>query len=293
MTSSPRPRFSVRSGLADPVDEGPFVDVPPHLVTHVQEWVRDVLHPSGYPDEETARRICLRLRFTPTSKTSYRHVETLESVQGVTLLDVVDVLLECMAEDQPVAHYSPSIRSGKVAGLNGILDGGGSAYRVNEGMDGLEERVSAAVRDAVRQTLADASRNPAAGSAADHLAAGWKAAYGRNPEPERAYSEAIKAVESAAHAIVEPNNTKATLGTMLGVIRTAPARFDTVLFAPAGKEPITPVEAMMRALWEGQTSRHGAQTATVSETLESARAGVHLAAALVQWFTSGAVSRKP
>ncbi|MEU3881754.1 hypothetical protein [Streptomyces californicus] len=58
-------------------------------------------------------------------------------------------------------------------------------------------------------------------------------------------------------------------------------------------DPIAPAEAMMRALWEGQTSRHGAQTATVPESLEAARAGVHLAAALVQWFVSGAVARTP
>jgi hypothetical protein len=49
----------------------------------------------------------------------------------------------------------------------------------------------------------------------------------------------------------------------------------------------------MRALWEGQTSRHGAQTAAVPETLEAARASVHLAATLVQWFISGAVVRTP
>ncbi|WP_226652833.1 hypothetical protein [Streptomyces hydrogenans] len=48
---------------------------------------------------------------------------------------------------------------------------------------------------------------------------------------------------------------------------------------------------MMRALWEGQTSRHGGQTPTPPETLEAARAGVHLAATLVQWFVSGAVVR--
>ncbi|SUP61782.1 Uncharacterised protein [Streptomyces griseus] len=47
----------------------------------------------------------------------------------------------------------------------------------------------------------------------------------------------------------------------------------------------------MRTLWTGQTSRHGSQTGTVPETLEAARAGVHLAATLVQWFISGAVTR--
>ncbi|WP_437033517.1 hypothetical protein [Streptomyces sp. enrichment culture] len=176
--------------------------------------------------------------------------------------------------------------------LGRILDDAGSAYRVNEAADGLEERVTPAVRDAVRQTIADAAAGPAAGSTADHLAAAWQAAYGRGPDPERAYSEAIKAVECAAHAVVQPNNAKATLGTMLGEIKNARHNFSAAIPSPAG-DPIAPAEAMMRALWEGQTSRHGAQTATVPETLEAARSGVHLAAALVQWVVSGAVVRTP
>ncbi|MGA5552372.1 hypothetical protein [Streptomyces pseudogriseolus] len=108
----------------------------------------------------------------------------------------------------------------------------------------------------------------------------------------RAYSEAIKAVECAAHAVIQPNHAKATLDTMLGEIKGARHKFSTAIPAPAG-DPIAPAEAMMRTLWEGQTSRHGAQTETVPETLEAARAGVHLAAALVQWFVSGAVIRTP
>jgi len=36
----------------------------------------------------------------------------------------------------------------------------------------------------------------------------------------KAYSETIKAVEAAAHATVEPNNRKATLGSMIKVLRT-------------------------------------------------------------------------
>ncbi|MGW3328551.1 hypothetical protein [Streptomyces virginiae] len=119
------------------------------------------------------------------------------------------------------------------------------------------------------------------------------AAYGRSPDPVRAYSESIKAVEAAAHAVIQPNNAKATLGTMLGEIKNARHKFTTVLSTPAGSDPIAPAEATMRALWEGQTSRHGAQHATVPETLEVARAGVHLAAALVQWCLSGAVTRTP
>ncbi|RSS57657.1 hypothetical protein EF909_16050 [Streptomyces sp. WAC01280] len=141
--------------------------------------------------------------------------------------------------------------------------------------------------------MVEAATAPSAGSAADHLATAWQAAYGRNPDPERSYSEAIKAVEAAAHAVIQPNNAKATLGTMLGEIRNARHKFSTAIPVPAAGDPIAAAEAMMRALWEGQTSRHGGQNGTVPETLEAARAGVHLAAALVQWFVSGVVARTP
>lgn len=86
--------------------------------------------------------------------------------------------------------------------------------------------------------------------------------------------EAIKAVESAAHTVVQPNNAKATLGTMLREIRNARHRFIAAIPTSVGGDPIAPVEAVMRALWDGQTSRYGARTATVPETLEAARAGV-------------------
>jgi hypothetical protein len=49
---------------------------------------------------------------------------------------------------------------------------------------------------------------------------------------------------------------------------------------------------MMKALWEGQTSRHGSQHPTRPETMEEARAAVHLAVTLVQWFSAGTVARR-
>ncbi|MET7664736.1 hypothetical protein ABZS99_39015 [Streptomyces sp. NPDC005463] len=80
---------------------------------------------------------------------------------------------------------------------------------------------------------------------------------------------------------------------MLGELRNARHKFGTALSTPPGEDPIAPDEEAMRSLWRGQTSRHGGQAATVPESLEAARAGVHLAAMLVQWFVSGAVIRKP
>ncbi|MEV7683248.1 hypothetical protein AB0O64_32605 [Streptomyces sp. NPDC088341] len=286
MTTGSRPRFSVRAGLvAAPEHDGPFEDVPQHLLTPLQEWVGVVLRFRGSLRESEARPICLRLRMSP-QKDRYgkaTYVVPLEQAVGTQLLDVVDELLHAR---QVVADY-------QAGNLSEILDDAGSAYRVNEAADGLEERVTSAVRDAVRHTISDAASQPTAGSAAGHLETAWQAAYGRSPDPVRAYSEAIKAVEAAAHAVIQPNNPKATLGTILGEIKNARHKLITAISTPPTVDPIAPVEAMMRALWDGQTSRHGALTATVPESLEAARAGVHLAAALVQWFVSGAVVRTP
>ncbi|WP_327135867.1 hypothetical protein OG311_37815 (plasmid) [Streptomyces sp. NBC_01343] len=281
MTTGSRPRFSVRLGLVPaPEHDGPFEGVPEHLQASLQKWVRSALLLGRGDDVRAAEALCLRMRLVAHRS---EYVSTLANTYDFQLLDVIDRLLELAPS---------SLTAGNLVALESLLDDAGSAYRINEDQDGLEERVTPAVRDAVQQTLADAAAQATAGSAADHLAAAWQAAYGRSPDPVRAYSEAIKAVESAAHAVIQPNNPKATLGTMLGEIKNARHKLTTAIPTP-GNDPIAPVEAMMRALWEGQTSRHGAQNGTVPETLEAARAGVHLAAALVQWFVSGAVIRNP
>ncbi|MFC7795734.1 hypothetical protein [Streptomyces cinereoruber] len=293
MTTAPRSRFSVRAGLTEaPEHDGPFENVPEHLRLPLQEWVSYSLDNEAladYSDEDGVERtLCLRLRM-PTVHEPHRggskYHRALTTAVGPQLLDVIDAVLAYKIEHG--VYDQAAIRL-----LSNILDEAGSAYRVTEAGDGLEERVIPAVRDAARQTTADAAAVSTAGSCADHLATAWRAAYGRSPDPVRAYSESIKAVESAAHAVIQPNNAKATLGTMLGEIRNARHKFDAAILSKNG-DPIAPAEAMMQTLWDGQTSRHGGQMPTAPETLEAARAGVHLAATLVQWFVSGAVNRIP
>ncbi|WP_234342692.1 hypothetical protein [Streptomyces sp. NRRL B-3648] len=273
-----RPPFSVRTGHNEPFDYAPYDGVPRHLVGALQAWVAQHFSPG----DDYAVEACLRLRMAPLPGLS--PYDALVGADGMDLLDIVDLIL---GWEQPDDGEPIGLGGDFEGRLARILNAAGSAYRVNDAGNGLEERVVPIVRDAVSQTIDDASTATDKGSAADHLALSWQAAYGLRPDPVRAYSEAIKAVESAAHAVVEPNNSKATLGTMLRVLRDASHRFTTSL----GTGSTMPVEVMMRALWEGQTSRHGGQGGTVPETLEAARAGVHAAATLVQWFTSGAVTR--
>lgn len=175
--------------------------------------------------------------------------------------------------------------------LQEILRLGGAPYRVNAAQDGLEVRVDATAHKALAGSLA-ASRIPQSGSSGEHLANAWKCAYGRDPDPTKAYSEAIKAVEAAAQCVVEPRNSKATLGTMLKVLGNAPQKFSTAIPATNGDD-ISLVADMMRRLWQGQTSRHGSQTPTQLETQQQAEMAVHLAVTLVQWFTAGLVRRAP
>jgi len=91
--------------------------------------------------------------------------------------------------------------------------------------------------------------------------------------------------------IVEPKNAKATLGTMLGAMRDNPRRFLLAIPGKDGIGDVAPVLAMMSLLWEGQTSRHGAQTPTELESPEAAEMAVQLASTLVLWFTTGMVRR--
>ena len=117
--------------------------------------------------------------------------------------------------------------------------------------------------------------------------------YGVTPNPPSAFSAAIKAVESAAHSIIEPNNAKATLGTMIGQLRNAPGRYRLVLPGSDANGDVAVLRDMMSLIWTSQTSRHGAQTNMRDETLEETEMAVQLAVVLVHWFTTGAIRRKP
>ncbi|WP_244215778.1 hypothetical protein [Kitasatospora purpeofusca] len=202
------------------------------------------------------------------------------------LLDAIDATLFLLPKSEVFGFGF----SGFLEQLETVLTDGGSAFRIADDGRSLERRVDETVRDAVLLAGNSAASAPA-GSASEHLRDAWQAVYGRTPNPPAAYSLAIKAVEAAAHAVLEPNNAKSTLGTMIRNLRDAPQNFRVAIDGPSEGDP-TPVIGMLQMLWQGQTSRHGGQTPTRPETKEAAEMAVHLAATLVQWFTAGAVTRR-
>lgn len=228
------------------------------------------------------------------------------------LPDVIDAILFLLPPPLPPVKPSPALegkafswealalassatRNQRVAEqrkeLVGLLDDALSALRVQAHGRGLERRADAVAEAAHAEAVASADTAANAGSAAAHLRTSWTCLHALHPDPGKAYSEAIKAVEAAAHALAEPNNHKATLGSMIGAIRSSQHRYSLIVGKNRERDAATLI-GMMALLWDGQSSRHGASTETRVETLDEATAAVHLAVTLVQWFTSGAVHKQ-
>lgn len=237
---------------------------------------------SGYTDEDLA--------------TAHSDRKLLADSQASYLLDVADGLLG-MLPVPVVAVLSDVQLAGRVnkldSRLRNMLNDSRSVYRLNARERRLERRVDPIASQLAEEALKATEGHRDAGDAARQLSEATGKVRALHPEADHAYSLAIKAVESAAHAVIEPNNRKATLGTMLGILDSNPTAFEVEIAGPGrAKGPIAPVTAMMRMLWQGQTNRHGSREAARKETPAEAEMAVQLASVLVLWFTTGKVRRR-
>lgn len=164
--------------------------------------------------------------------------------------------------------------------LDLVLDEVGSVWEVALDLRGLQRRIRPEATEAVKKLMTGGSK-----AVGEHLAAAWRHIYGRKPDPDAGYDQAVKAVEAAAFPIIIPNNPKATLGKANSAIREAPAgKYTSVLKDGGGVDAILGV---MELLWKNQP-RHGkagAGARTVSPA--QAEAALHTALMLLQWFERG------
>lgn len=252
--------------------EQPYEDIPDHLKPLLRAWCAELLaSQSGL-----LTRVLLALR---VSMKGHRPLETLVGAMDESdelMLTVIEIMLP---EIEDYRH---------VRRLEEVLAVGNSAYKVSEDYQRLEMRVMPEVVAATQAVVDAAGRT---GSAGEHLAVAWTAAYGRKPDPVKAYSEAIKAVEAAAAPVLTPNDLKATLGTLRGHLKAHLAQYQLAV-DNGGTQGAQVLLDVMSLLWDNQTSRHGGVQPTVPETPEAGRAAVDLAVMLVQWFVSGAVQKR-
>jgi hypothetical protein len=261
--------FSARL-RGDDVDETLYEGVPAHLRGPLEAWLGDSTS-DGLRQRVAAR---VRAKLGP----SYAWFEGFDDER---LLDAVDFVLHAGIEPP----YSNKHARELLAQLRSLLVDAGSAYKIASDNDGLERRVDTTVADTARRAI----QSTKGSSASEHLAAAWTATYGLHPHPPVAYAEMIKAVEATAQPVIEPANSRATLGSMLRQLEKAPGRLHLGLAGPTGEADPTVAIAMCRTLWQGQTSRHGSGRPTRHETQAEAEAAIQLTVTLVSWFTTGAL----
>ena len=297
-------RLSVREGARTP-DDALFDGIPNHLREPLASWTSDFIR------GQLAERVALRMRVQPSKKPGEAIHTQLVGYGGNTLLDVVDAALQLDArlhreivvgkETSPIAaaahsaHVMPeyllplavwpraSERARKVEKLDHLLVDAGSVYRVDWTVPALlVRRVDPSVQEA-----ADLAVSVAPLDASEMLRRAWRATYGRNPDPNTAYREAVRAVEEVACPIVRPNGT---LGTVIAHLRDAPGKWEFVLVDKDGDGSVEPLRVMMERLWQGQHSRHGGGDQNWDQTQAEAEAAVQLATTLVHLLSTGTLT---
>lgn len=257
--------------------------VPQDLREPVIGWLAKAMTYRGGFDsfviQDTADKVTLLTGFSiPASRDSLLTesdlIRVLRNSSDEVILALVDALLYLFPDNaQRTAHITETLRLGR------------SKYTVGprNGSIGLVERVAQG-EQATLDRLVDG-----AGAAGALLQHSFSAAFGLHPSAGEAYKMAVKAVETAAHPVVEPRNKGATLGTMLSVMRNAPVKWTLPLDERAdhvhGNEEL--LIAMMQSLWDGQEDRHR----DGSVDLPEARAAFHAAVSLVGWFHDGLVQQ--
>jgi hypothetical protein len=171
--------------------------------------------------------------------------------------------------------------------LDHLLARSGSVWQVTEpdvegGEDGLKALILTR-RDLAAAKPALAAIRSQDARAGRLLTDAWTAIATRDPRPGEAYDKAVKAIEVAAHPVVEPNRAKATLGSIIGTMNADPAKWSFIL------GDIQVVIDLAQRVWKSHL-RHGTQGRDENTPAE-AEAAVYAAIALVRYFLGGMVKR--
>lgn len=188
-----------------------------------------------------------------------------------------------------IADWAPGQGYSSPEELETILVESGSAWKVGtrDGYPGLERRVPEGVQVAAEQAMTTP------GHAGARLSEAWHAVYGVSPNPTHGYAMAVKAVEDAAIPVVVPKQSGATLGHVIGQLRSDGDWSLPLTREDANAPTAATVLGMCQALWKGHHDRHGGDaSAPQSVGQEEAEAAVQIAVFLVHGFAAGMIARR-
>jgi hypothetical protein len=179
---------------------------------------------------------------------------------------------------------APQSEESDTAYLEQVLSDSGSKWSVMRVGDDyrITERVPQGVVGAMEEALAGTD------AAAQKLQEAWVDAFRTNPRASVAYYNSVVAVENAAFAVIPLNLPEPTLANLFSVLEADMPKWKLTLRDSEKAPGAKALAAMLRALWRGHDSRHGASEYE-DVSIEQARAAVMLAATLVWWFRSGVV----
>jgi hypothetical protein len=258
---------------------------PEYLREATFKWIRqavddscyDVISPAVFIDFQNAMRNSFN--FTSDKWLSWDH-EALGWLRGIDDDLYVNFLDYLVQHEKGYAYI-------EIHPVEQVLSEGGSVWSVQLHDDRYRvvQRVPEGVRETVNKVLT------ASDKASRQLRKAWADAYGVNPRPSEAYSNAVVAVEIAALSCIklEPKNgTEPTLSSLFSILEAERPKWKLILRDSPKVPGAKSLATMLRTLWRGHESRHGRPDYTDASN-EEARAAVMLAATLVQWFTTGVV----
>jgi hypothetical protein len=274
MSEGYRPLFD-----SDPQDAGLVEGIPSWMKPGLVRWLNEALStPGGGTNFELVETFERRHRLNPfprqaPGRTSLRQILIERAARDDEFaLTLINYILWIWLDHRGLTAAIP-------AGMSALLTESGSVWEVTQSDDTARFRLTrrdlAGTKDAIAEL-------PANERAADMLRSAWVKIASRDPDPSGAYDLAVKAVEAAAHPVVSPKHARATLGSMLGDLRAHPERWSFVL------EDLDTVIAMAATLWTHHY-RHGTEQRD-DHTIEEADTAVHLALALVRFFTGNAIT---
>lgn len=126
------------------------------------------------------------------------------------------------------------------------------------------------------------------------LTSSWVHAYGLNPDPDKAYGEAVRAIEAVLNPLVVPNDPGPTLGKTLGILRqqTAAGKWQLALGSPGNPEAnVERFNGMVDLLWKNHDARHAGGPHARAQEQHEAEAVLHLAILIVQWINTNVLKK--
>ena len=315
---TPVEQYLLDESLIPPRDLPPDKAVKLHLYERLKDWcIRQKIttqrrgeawrHNLGSSLTDRGEMMCVELKVSANTLQDLdafigRHHDRLLRVIDWLVREETKPLAQRLAAERPF-HVTPDDWAAHLdderhrfrrqfAPLEELLSRGGSAWHVDVDPAGLFERVTDAEISGLKQATS------AGDPAARYLLEGWEAAWGLNPDGEKAHDRAIKALEAAFRCEVCPKNDGASLGDIARDLGAKPEKWSARLTdARPQSDDRRRLHAGVSLLSESlgiifsANHRHGTTDAHSKNTLDDGRDAITLAVALIAMQRRGFLRR--